>query len=131
MTCAKQTEPLFFLFAEKATYSCTKCCKKFSAIEKLHAHILDCASAGKAKTDTTERTQPKHVFKKGLGRISIQAKKVPSTGQMKLKAAIGYQKKVSCIIRPLFLRLPQNPQSQAKLIELVSEIFQPSKALLL
>lgn len=75
-------------------YSCTKCSKKFSVISSLHAHILDCASEGKKKVDSSERAYTKYVFKKGLGRISIQSKKIPSASQMKLKAAIGFQKKV-------------------------------------
>ena len=81
-------------FADKMRYSCTKCSKKFSVISSLHAHILDCASEGKKKADTSEKAHTKYVFKKGLGRISIQSKKMPSASQMKLKAAIGFQKKV-------------------------------------
>ena len=79
-------------------YSCTKCSKKFSVISSLHAHILDCASEGKKKVDSSERAYTKYVFKKGLGRISIQSKKIPSASQMKLKAAIGFQKKVGQIL---------------------------------
>ncbi len=81
-------------FADKVKYSCTKCSKKFSASAKLHAHILDCASASRKMADSAERAQTKYVFKKGLGRIGIQAKKMPSASRMKLKAAIGYQNKV-------------------------------------
>ncbi len=86
------------LITEKLRYTCTKCTQSFSQISDLHVHILECASQGRKKDEDKETSdgkgQTKFMFKKGLGKVSIQNKKVNSASHQKLKAAIGFKKKV-------------------------------------